>query len=60
MSENINYKPLGIAKTIGELKELIKNYDDNIEFGFRNQPIQQLIEVKYDDTVFVVFDEIEL
>lgn len=48
-------KELGEAKTIGELKELIKNYPDETSFGFRNQPMQSLHEVKSDETVFVVF-----
>jgi len=52
---NSQIRSLGIATTIGELKELIKNYPDDTSFGFRNQPMQKLYEVKYDDIVFVTF-----
>ena len=52
---NSQIRSLGIATTIGELKELIKNYPDDTSFGFRNQPMQKLYEVKYDDDVFVTF-----
>lgn len=47
--------PLGVATTIGELKKIIQNYPDETSFGFRNQPMQELHEVKYPDVVFVVF-----
>lgn len=50
-------KELGQAKTIGELKELIKSYPDETSFGFRNQPMQTLYEVIHDKDVFVVFQE---
>lgn len=47
---------LGIAKTIGELREIIKNYPDNTPFGFRNQPMQELQELIYQDNLlYVVF-----
>ena len=52
---NSQIRSLGIATTIGELKELIKNYPDDTSFRFRNQPMQKLYEVKYDDIVFVTF-----
>ena len=52
---NPRIRSLGIATTIGELKKLIKNYPDDTSFGFRNQPMQKLYEVKYDDIVFVTF-----
>lgn len=48
-------RSLGVATTIGELKKLIENYPDETSFGFRNQPMQELHEVKYFDVVFVVF-----
>jgi hypothetical protein len=51
-------KELGIPTTIGELKPLIAEYSDKTPFGFKNQPIQQLvIEVKNNQT-FVSFEEI--
>ena len=46
---------LGVATTIGNLKKMIENYPDDTSFGFRNQPIQELHEVKYDNVVSVVF-----
>jgi len=52
---NPRIRSLGIATTIGELKKLIKNYPDDTSFGFRNQPMQKLYEVKYGDDVFVTF-----
>jgi len=43
--ENMNKtKNLGTPKTVGELKELIKNYPDETTFGFRNQPMQSLFD----------------
>jgi hypothetical protein len=52
---------LGMPDTIGKLKDLIKNYPDNTSFGFRNQPMQNLFEVKYndEDEIFVVFDQLK-
>lgn len=55
--EKISYKELGKATTIGELRDLIKDYDDEHSFGFRNQPIQYLHELKIKDKTFIVFDE---
>ena len=46
---------LGTAETIGELKEIIKDYPDDTSFGFRNQPIQEIHEFKYTEVTFVVF-----
>ena len=48
-------RSLGIATTIGELKKLIENYPDETSFGFKNQPVQELYEVKSPDVMFVVF-----
>ena len=46
---------LGTPKTVGELKRLLTFYQDNIEFGFRNQPMQDLYEVKDWDKTYIVF-----
>ena len=46
---------LGTATTIGELKKLIENFDDNISFGFRNQPMQDLYKIDYEDFTAIVF-----
>jgi len=46
---------LGTPKTVGELKRILTFYDDNIEFGFRNQPMQDLYEVKDGDKTYIVF-----
>ena len=48
---------LGVATTIGELRKMIEIYPDDTSFGFRNQPMQELCEVKYSDVTFVVFQE---
>lgn len=48
-------KLLGEAITVGELKKLLNKYDDKTSFGFRNQPMQQLYELKYGENIFVVF-----
>jgi hypothetical protein len=49
------FKKLGTPTTIGELKKIISEYDDHVSFGFRNQPIQSLFEIRVGETVFVVF-----
>ena len=48
-------RSLGQPETIGELRELIKDYPDWISFGFRNQPMQTLCEVAYTNITFVCF-----
>lgn len=53
-----NMRSLGIVDTIGSLKEKINKYPNETSFGFRNQPMQELHEVIYDDQTFVVFQEI--
>lgn len=52
-----NIKYLGIPITIGELKKLIKNYGDDVSFGFRNQPLQALYELNLEEDggIAVVF-----
>jgi len=35
--------------TVGELKQILSKYSDNINFGFRNQPFQNLHYIKYKD-----------
>ncbi len=48
-------KLLGQAITVGDLRELLSGDDDSVSFGFRNQPLQALHEVRYGDDVCVVF-----
>ena len=51
-------KELGKPMTLGEFREMTKDYPDEVGFGFRNQPMQSLFEVKYHDkAIFVVFQE---
>jgi hypothetical protein len=50
---------LGEPTTVGELKKLIENYPDNTLFGFRHQVFQQLVEVKFPDTLCVVFADVK-
>lgn len=48
-------RSLGTAHTIGDLKKMIKDYPDDISFGFRNQLMQCLYEIKYPDQTFICF-----
>ena len=48
-------RSLGEATTVGELKQLLEGYSDDTSFGFRNQAMQGLYEVRYPDVVFVCF-----
>lgn len=52
-------KELGTPTTVGELKEIINNYPKSTSFGFRNQPIQSLYEVKVGSEDFIFFQEAE-
>ena len=51
----IHCKPLGIAMTVGELMDILERYPRSTGFGFRNQPMQELHELKYTDKTFIVF-----
>ena len=52
-------KVIGVPETLGQLREMIKDYPDDISFGFFQQPMQELIEYKTStDVTFVVFNEI--
>ena len=48
-------KKLGTARTVGQLRQLISKYPDATSFGFRNQPMQSLHEVRYSNGTCVVF-----
>lgn len=48
LTDKSGVKPLGTPTTIGELKLLINGYDDDVSFGFRNQPLQTLYELELD------------
>lgn len=50
-------RTLGQPKTVGELKRLIENYNDDTPFGFRQQPMQDLVEEKIGYDIFVSFRE---
>lgn len=52
-------KDLGSPNTVGQLKEVLSNYPNATSFGFRNQPMQELVEVNSDNESFVVFQEKE-
>ena len=51
----VHCKKLGTPKTVGELVSLLEQYDQDMEFGFRNQPTQSLYEVKYTEGTAVLF-----
>lgn len=53
---------LGEPTTIGELKKMIESYPDEMSFGFRNQPMQELIYIEHCDGDFkgVCFQEKKL
>lgn len=53
--DNGHCKLLGEARTVGELKKLLEGYDDKTSFGFRNQPLQALHELRYDNEKYIVF-----
>lgn len=55
----MSFKKLGVPTTIGELRELIKPYGSETPFGFRNQPIQDLVETGDGKETFVSFQEQE-
>jgi len=48
-------KYLGEARTVGELKKMLEDYPDSTSFGFHNQPMQTLHEIKYQNDKYVVF-----
>lgn len=48
-------RALGKPNTTGALRKILKQYKSKTSFGFRNQPMQGLYEVRYPDAVFVVF-----
>lgn len=47
--EYIGQKYLSMAETIGDLKKQIAHLPDNMEFGFLNQPRQQIAIREYSD-----------
>ncbi len=48
-------RKIGTANTVGELKKPLEPYDNDTDFGFRNQPIQSLFEINLADFKAVVF-----
>ena len=51
----VSCRRIGTPKTAGALAKLLKRYKPRTVFGFRNQPMQSLYEVRYTDKVFVCF-----
>lgn len=47
--EYVGQKYLPIAETIGDLKKQIAHLPDDMEFGFLNQPRQQIAIREYSD-----------
>jgi len=41
--------------TDAQIRKIIKDYPDDTPFGFRNQPMQELHEIKHPDKIFVTF-----
>lgn len=55
---NNSYQLLGKPTTVGELVELLKEVPSNTLFGFRNQPMQELIQlIPKEGEVNVYFQE---
>jgi len=48
---------LGTPKTVGELRKLLKKYDDNVTFKFKDQENQTLQEITSDENTFIVFSK---
>lgn len=48
-------REIGMANTVGELRKLLEPYDNDVEFGFRNQEIQSLFEINSGDFKSVLF-----
>lgn len=43
------------ALTVGDLRKQLSYFPDDVSFGFRNQPMQVLYHIKYDDFEALVF-----
>jgi hypothetical protein len=51
-TELVNIIQYSNFSTVGELKEILSKYPDNLNFGFRNQPFQNLNYIKNKDNSF--------
>lgn len=51
--------PLGEAHTVGEFRKMLEGYSDDSKFGFRNQPMQSLFEVRYGESTYLLFQPTE-
>lgn len=51
-------RKIGQPVTVGELRKMLNDYPDDCSFGFRNQPMQELVESVYNNEKFVSFQEI--
>lgn len=48
-------KVFDFALTVGQLREQLNTFPDDVSFGFRNQPMQKLHHIKKSDFEAVVF-----
>lgn len=48
---------IGSPCTVGRLKQILKHFPDDLDFGFRNQPMQQLVFISRDGYNCLVFEE---
>lgn len=51
-------KKLGVPKTVGELREKLNDYSDDMSFEFSNQPRQELLYCEHDNLKAVCFNEV--
>lgn len=51
----MNITNLGELSTVDELIKILSKYDKSTTIGFRNQPMQDLYEIKRDNEVFLCF-----
>jgi hypothetical protein len=56
-NKNYKFRIIGTPVTIGQLKNAISKYNDDVPFGFRNQKLQSLAEESHDGVIYVSFDE---
>lgn len=48
---------LGKPETIGALRKLLEIYPDDMSFGFRNQPMQELLCIRHSESTCICFQE---
>jgi hypothetical protein len=57
--KKIMCEPIGIATTVGQLREMLKDCPDDMGFGFLNQPMQELYKFDSGGITAVVFQPVE-